>query len=451
MKRDADKREPASPSKGRPRGSGSFAWRAFFHHSRTPVFVLGKSRRLRYANPAWEQLAGTTLAESLGLVCSARRHSSPLAAALAPPPEALAGRTESVRRPAPPLRTGPPWWDVTFAPLADDDGLHGLVGFIEVVGEPVPAAARKIPAGVAAIREKHAHRYTFDLYAGRSPAAARFAGRLRLAAKTAVPVWLVGEPGAGKETAARVIHHAGDRRERTFAAIDCGGLQPFLIESLFFGHGGLAASDRVGTVYLNDPAALPRDLQQRFVELVLPEKGTTAPRLVCGSARTATEDVAAGKLLPEFDAVLSVLELRVPPLRERRDDIARLATDLLESPKVGIDPEFFEVAASYGWPGNLRELREVLAAALAAAGTGRLAREHIPWAVRVAAGREAKPAPAPALKLDSILETVEKRLLRLALARARGNSTKAAELLGIWRARLLRRVAALGLGESHEP
>ncbi|MBM3981408.1 MAG: PAS domain-containing protein, partial [Planctomycetes bacterium] len=85
---------PPPPGKGRPRGSGSFGWRAFFHHSSTPVFVLGKSKRVRYGNPAWEKLTGTVLADALGLVCTARRGSTPLQAALAPTPEALAGRAD---------------------------------------------------------------------------------------------------------------------------------------------------------------------------------------------------------------------------------------------------------------------------------------------------------------------------------------------------------------------
>src|SRR5688572_5691166 len=97
---------PDSPRKGRPEGSPGFTWRAFFQQSRTPVFVLGKARRLRYANPAWEKLTGIPLADALGMVCSARRHSTPLAAALAPTPEAIAGRPDKARRPAPPNRTG---------------------------------------------------------------------------------------------------------------------------------------------------------------------------------------------------------------------------------------------------------------------------------------------------------------------------------------------------------
>lgn len=442
----AERHSPSPGRKGRPRGSGSFAWRAFFQQSQTPVFVLGKGRRLRYANPAWEQLTGTKLADALGMVCSARRHSSALAAALAPTPEALAGRPDTALRPAPPNRTGPPWWEVAFAPLAGDDGPLGVVGFITVVGESVPAAARKIRAAVMAVRDRHAAKFTLDLLAGSSPVAERFAAQARLAAQTAAPVWIVGEPGSGKETTARVIHHNGTRRERMFVGVDCAGLQPYLIESLLTGHGGLTGSDRVGTVYLKDPAALPRDLQQHLAELFTDGKPTT-PRLVCGSAHTAAEDARDRGLIPDFHASLSVLEIRVPPLRERADDIPRIVTRLFE-PAAGIDPGFFEAASAYPWPGNLRELRDVLAGAVAAAGTDRLTRDHLPWDLRVRAGLDGPPPAAAPLKLDAILEAVEKRLLRRALRKAGGNATRAAEMLGIWRARLLRRVQALGLGAA---
>ena len=437
----------AEPRKGRPKGSASFPWRAFFQQTRTPVFVLGKGRRLRYANPAWEQLTETTLDESLGMVCSTRRHRSPLAMALAPTPEALAGRPDKVRRPAPPHRTGPPWWDVTFTPLPSDDGLFGLVGFIAVVGEPVPAAARKIPAGVMAVRDRHAAAFSLDLLAGESPATVRFVGQVRLAAKTTAPVWLVGEPGSGKETTARVIHHTGIAREKMFVTLDCGGLQPHLIESLLWGHGGLAGTDRVGTIYLKAPFTLPHDLQQQLIDLFTDDRPIT-PRLICGSPRPAADDVAAGRLLSEFHTALSVLELQVLSLRERTADLPRLIATFLagRTSPTTIEPAAIEVLAAQPWPGNLRELAAVLDEAASAAGPGQVKRDHLPHDLRVRAGLT-KPTPAPSLALDATLEAVEKRLIRVALARSGGNATRAAELLGIMRPRLYRRMEAFGLKE----
>jgi transcriptional regulator with PAS, ATPase and Fis domain len=434
-----------SPKKGRPRGSGSLPWRAFFQQSTTPVYVLGKGRRLRFANTAWEKLTGVKLADALGLVCSARRHSSPLAAALAPTPEAQAGKPDRARRAAPTGRA--PWWDITFAPLAGEGGTIGIVGFVAVAGEPERGAARKVPAAVAALRDRHAAHFTLDLFAGAAPASGRFLGQLRHAAESAAPVWLAGEAGAGKETAARVIHHAGPRRDRAFVGIDCAGLQPYLVESLLFAHGGLLGG-HAGTLYLKDPAALPRDLQQRLADYFA-EHEADAPRLISGSVRTAGADAATGKLVPDFPTALAVLELAVPPLRDRLADLPRFAAHLL--PGVAIEAAAFEVLAAQPWPGNLRELSNVLAEAATAAKSGAMKVEHLPHELRVRAGVETRAARPKSLALDPILEAVEKRLIELALRKTNNHQTDAAETLGIFRARLGRRLEALGIPVPPQP
>jgi transcriptional regulator with PAS, ATPase and Fis domain len=437
-----------SPKKGRPAGSpSSLAWRAFFQQSATPVFVLGKGRRLRFANAAWEKLKGVKLADALGMVCSSRRNSSPLAAALAPTPEAQAGKPDRARRAAPTGRGGPPWWDVTFAPLAGDGGTIGIVGFVAVVGEAERGAARKVPATVAALRDRHAAHFTLDLFAGAAPAAGRFLGQLRHAAESAAPVWLAGEPGSGKETAARVVHHAGPGRDRAFVAIDCAGLQPYLVESLLFAHGGLLGG-HAGTLYLKDPAALPRDLQQRLADHFA-EHEPGAPRLISGSARTAGADAATGKLVPDFSTALAVLELAVPPLRDRLADLPRFAAHLL--PGATIDAAVFEVLAAQPWPGNLRELSGVLAEAAEAAKSAGVKVEHLPHELRVRAGIESRAARLRSLALDPILAAVEKRLIELALRKANNHQTDAAEMLGIFRARLWRRLEALGIPVPPQP
>jgi PAS domain S-box-containing protein len=439
--------ENPSPKKGRPRGSGSLPWRAFFNDSTTPIYVLGKGRRLRFANAAWEKLTGLKLADALGMVCSARRHSSPLAAALAPTPEAEAGKPDRARRTAPTGRGGSHWWDITFAPLAGAGGVVGIVGFIAVAGEPERGAARKVPPAVAALRDRHAAHFTLDLFAGPAPASERFLAQLRHAAGSATPVWLVGERGAGKETAARVVHHAGPRRDRAFVGIDCVGLQPFLIDSLLFGHGGLLTGHQVGTLYLKEPAALPRDLQQRLADYFA-EHEADAPRLISASARTAATEVADGKLVPEFHATLSVLELTVPSLRDRLADLPRLAAHFL--PGVAVEAAVFEVLLAQPWPGNLRELAGVLGEAASAA-NGPVKAEHLPRELRVRAGLEAAPARPKPLTIVPILAAVEKRLIELAMRKANGHQGKAAELLGVYRTRLARRLEALRIAVPPQP
>jgi transcriptional regulator with PAS, ATPase and Fis domain len=430
---------PPPTGKGRPPGSGGFGWRAFFQHSATPVFVLGKGKRLRYANPAWEKLTGAKLADALGMVCTSRKNSTQLQMALAPTPEAMAGRVDRARRPAPPHRNGPPWWDVTFSPLKGDEGIYGIVGFIAVVGEPVPAAAKKVPPGVTALRDEQTRHFSADLLAGESLAASRLVSQVRLASQVNAPVWLVGEVGSGKEIAARVIHGGSAARDRAFVAVDCVGLQPYLIESLLFGHGGLGASDRVGTVYLKEPAALPRDLQEKlaghFAER--PEA-----RLICGSTSTAQEAVAAGALVPVYQTAFSALEIRIPPLRERLDDLTRLASRIV--PDRPLDDAAIPVLRSHAWPGNLRELVEVLTEAAARTQSGPILREHLPLALRVRTESPRTP-PAKSLDREEVLEAVEKRLIQLALRKANNNQTDAAKLLGILRATLASRLDALGI------
>ncbi len=437
-----------NPKRGRPHGSRSFTWRAFFQESTTPVFVLSKGRRLRFANAAWEKLTGTTLADSLGMVCSARRHSSALATVLAPPPEVLAGRNHNTRRVPPAERNGPPWWDIAFTPLKNSEEILGVVGFITVTGDTAtPAAARKVPAIIGTLRDQHAMAFSFDRYAGLSPATNRFLSQLRHAAEATAPLWLSGERGSGKETAARVVHHSGARRNAAFITLDCAGIQPYLIESLLFGRGAFLEGGHAGTVYLKEPAALPRDVQQRFADLFTTNDPGTH-RLICGSLLPAGQQVADRKLVPDFHTQLSVLELVVPPLRDRLADLARFATQ--RHPSVSFDPATFDALATQSWPGNLRELHDVLNDAVTTARGSRVKPEHLPQSHRPRLSLATAPVPMPSLKLDAILQSVEKRVIALALARTRGNATKAAELLGIYRTRLLRQMKSLGISRPGE-
>jgi DNA-binding NtrC family response regulator len=419
-----------------------FRWPDLFQDSARPLFVLNRNRRLRFVNAAWEKLTALSFVDVAGMACVRKGPTEPLFRTLAPPPEAAAGQVAKVRRPVPPQKAGPPWWDVTFVPLAAADGTTGFLGLIDVVGVDPTTSPRKVPAVVAALRERHAASFTFELYSGESPGAEQFLARVRLAAQTSAPVWIVGEAGTGKETLARVIHHQGAARERAFVGLDCGGVQPYLVESLFFGRGGLSASGRVGTVYLKSPAALPREFQQRFADwLASPQP---APRLICGSTIPAVDDVRTGKLLPVFHAQLSVLELRLPPLRDRLDDLPRLVERV---GSVAVSADVIAVFRAQQWPGNIRELAAVLGDAARAAGGGTIAKEHLPRCVRERALVAGDPPPVaePKLNLDAILAAVEKRLIESALRRAGGNQTDAADRLGIFRARIARRIEALGI------
>ena len=418
-----------------------FAWRSFFDRSESAVFVFGGDRRLRYANPAWERATGLSYAKFRGTKVAANRRSlSPLA----PPPEVWGGSEARVRRPAPDSDVGPPWWDITFLPLlgSSERRVLGVVGLLTVVGPSRTLPRVKLPAAVGAARAAHAARYTFDLLTGPTPVTERLVSQARAAAACEVSVWVHGEPGAGKETVARVIHHTSPRRERAFVGLPCGGLQPYILEGMLFGKGGLAGTPVVGTLYLNRPEELPRPLQDRVLGWC---ESAFGPRLMCGSTATAEELVKGGRLVPSFYTRHAPLDLRVPPLRERPDDLPLIVSQLLPGTP---EPEAIEALRGYHWPGNWRELLDVLAAA-----DGQpLRKDHLPRVIRERLLVGHTPIPAkPSPKLDEVLETVERRMIAAALAKTGGRLAEAAEVLGVWRARLSRRIAALGLGGEPRP
>ena len=188
------------------------------------------------------------------------------------------------------------------------DKLLGVVGVIVPVGQPGSTAGGKgLTEDLVAIRQRAVERASLARFDAESPAARHLRAKAELAAKTLAPLWLTGGPGTGKETLARAIHYHGTTRERAFAAVDCAGLQPYLIRSLLFGHNGLAETGRVGTIYLKSPEALPPELQAELIEWA---------ELLADECRVAVGTSAADQLTPEFRAAFGVIEIQ--PARARR-------------------------------------------------------------------------------------------------------------------------------------
>ncbi len=418
-----------------------FAWRTLFARSRSAVFVVGGDRRLRFGNAAWEEATATPFAPIRGMRISPRQSASDLSNTLAPPPEVWAGQLARVRRAAPGHTDGPPWWDLTFLPLLGDGDTRVLavVGVLTVVGVAPSLPRVKVPEALAAVRAAHAEFYTLDRLTGPSPASERLLSQVRAAAIGEMPVWVTGEPGTGKETVARVIHHNGPRRERAFVGLVCGGLQPYLIDGLLFGKGGAAGGRVVGTLYLKNPHLLPAATQDKILNWC---DSAAGPRLVSGATAAAGELVTAGRLARPFHTRYAAFDITVPPLRTRLDDLPKLCE------RAGLPRPAADVLAmlrAHSWPGNLRELADVLAKA----DGGPLTKEHLPRVIRerhlIATHALAAPPPMP--KMDDILTAVEKRLIETALAETGGLLGEAAERLGVFRQRLARRMAALGIVE----
>jgi transcriptional regulator with PAS, ATPase and Fis domain len=435
----------AAPASDRDQ-SGELRWQSYLRHAREPLFLLGRHRRLLFANRAWEEATGLTLAAVRGRQCRPNRGRAhdPQEAALAvfaPPAEALAGQTCRTRRRA----TAPAgnWWQLDFFPLLGGQGLLGVLGKITVV--PMPAVLAQLPDRLMALRDRHADSFRLDALPSTLPAVERVVEQARLAAQGRVPVTLIGEAGTGKHWLARAIHQAGANRDRCFACVDCRALPPLLVDGLLLDSRGRRLA--LGTVYLREPAELPRDLQDRLAQRLRAGDEADAPRWIVGHRADPAESVRAGRLVQELHCAASTLSVHLAPLRDRLADLdafidcflarARLVTD---HKIASVSPEAALALRVHAWPGNLRELYDVLREASARAKGERMELADLPFFLR-----NAPLPPEKKLPLDALLEQAERRLIERALRQAGGNRTRAAEILGIWRARLQRRMEHFGI------
>jgi DNA-binding NtrC family response regulator len=267
-------------------------------------------------------------------------------------------------------------------------------------------------------------------------------------------VYLVGEPGTGKRWLARAIHHSSDCRGGTFVGLDCARLPAAALR------GVIARPDNDRsvntTLYLHEPAALPRELQAELAARLASDAGA-GPRIIAGTAEAddPKRPVFLGQMLPELYDSLAVLVVPLPPLRARKDELPWLIDAMLKRVTAalgktvsGLAADAWECIQMYAWSGNLRELYATLLHAGRRAAGDQIAAAELPLSVRQAKAAAEAPVPPPPAKLpplDTVLEEVERRMIRLALEQSGGNQSKAAELLAVWRPRLIRRIKALGL------
>jgi DNA-binding NtrC family response regulator len=354
----------------------------------------------------------------------------------------------------PGAKGGPPWWEVEFAPLVLDGQLLIIHGRIQASQPGDAGAARRLSEARANLRALAARHYNLDQPVPADVEMARVLAQARLAAQGRVAVGLVGEPGTGKHWLARAIHHASPVRALPFLPLDCAHLPPEAVSSVLFGPIGIGRPEALGTLYLREPAALSPELQSDLAAH-LAGVGRSGVRLMSGFTGDPTADLRGGRLLDALYAGLNILTITLPPLRQRSADLPywvetllRRAASVEERTIAGLTPDAWECVRAYPWPGNLRELSAALLRACTRARGDRIDTADLPLVVRQARDAAAPLPQAGMPRLDTVLEEVEKRMIRLALERAQGNQSKAAELLGVWRPRLLRRIKALGLDNT---
>ena len=290
-------------------------------------------------------------------------------------------------------------------------------------------------------------------------------------ARSQAPIHVSGESGSGKELAARLIHLKGSRLDGPFIAVNCGAIPESLMESEFFGYrkGAFtgAASDRDGffqaanggTLFLDEVADLPLQMQVKLLRAIQEKKvrkvGDTSEepvdvRLISATHRNLADEVKNGKFRQDLYYRLNVIELKMPALREMRADIPVLAGAILERQCAGGEPRRLSAGAAaalaaYDFPGNVRELENILERALALA-TG----EEITEADLQLAPRAADDAAADisGLPLQERLDAIERRAILDALEQTHYNRTAAAKVLGISFRALRYRMERLGIKDE---
>ena len=288
-------------------------------------------------------------------------------------------------------------------------------------------------------------------------------------APTEANILLTGESGVGKEVVARRIHEQSARAGATMVALNCASFPANMIEAELFGYAkgaftgavaafpGMLAEAHGGTLFLDEVTEMPVELQTRFLRVLQDRTcrplGTTKSRpvdfrLIAASNRPVAAAVQEGRLRQDLYFRLKTFEIEIPPLRERREDLAKLTDTFLRhfarqlgKPAPQIDAEALELLRAYPWPGNVRELQNAIEHALVLC-DGSLSGRHLPREIQT-------PDLAPAAIFNHVapvsFSDAEREALIAALRRADGNKAQAAKLLGIHRGTIYAKIQKFGL------
>jgi two-component system, NtrC family, response regulator PilR len=312
---------------------------------------------------------------------------------------------------------------------------------------------------------------------GSSPVMEQLREMIARVARSQAPVHICGESGTGKELVARMIHESGPRRGGAFVAVNCGAIPTELMESELFGHKrgsftgavadkkGLVQSAEGGTLFLDEVADLPLHMQVKLLRVV--QEKTVRPvgeareetvdvRILSATHKNLADLVAQGLFREDLFYRINVIELRVPALRERSTDVREIAEAILErlarranGPSPRISDEAVRMLEAYPFPGNVRELENVLERALTLSTDACITPEHIRLRVATRAPTPETPTAVTAIDgntaLGSQLESIEREAIVKALEQTRYNKTAAAKLLGMSFRALRYRIKKLGI------
>ncbi|MDY7566513.1 sigma-54 dependent transcriptional regulator [Pseudomonas sp. RTC3] len=308
---------------------------------------------------------------------------------------------------------------------------------------------------------------------GNSPPMRALRNQISKLARSQAPIYISGESGSGKELVARLIHEQGPRISQPFIPVNCGAIPSELMESEFFGHRkgsfsgavedkpGLFQAANGGTLFLDEVADLPLAMQVKLLR-VIQEKAVRCVggqqelvvdvRILCATHKDLSAEVAAGRFRQDLYYRLNVIELRVPSLRERREDIGQLADNVLRrlsdgsgQPEAKLNAHALDTLKNYRFPGNVRELENILERAYTLCDNDQIDASDLRLADSPGAHDPDGPNLAEIDNLEDYLESVERKLILQALEETRWNRTAAAQRLNLTFRSMRYRLKKLGL------
>ena len=328
-----------------------------------------------------------------------------------------------------------------------------------------------------AIESDLAKRLEFCGMIGRGPAMQELFGMIRRLAPHVRTALITGETGTGKELVARALHRTGPRHDRRFVTVNCSAVVETLFESELFGHvcgaftgatenkPGLFELADNGTLFLDEIGELPLAVQAKLLRVLelgeVHRVGSLDPRKVNVHVLAATNrdlraEVAAGRFRSDLYYRLNIVEVRLPPLRDRREDIPYLTaafvrdtSERLQKTLAGLTPGAERVLSSAAWDGNVRELRNVIERACILADADFITERELAISMPPAPYAVPRPVAAGASgAAEELLVNVEREHIQRALVRANGNKKAAARMLGLSRRALYRRLERLDLSDT---
>ncbi|MDX1973376.1 MAG: sigma-54 dependent transcriptional regulator [Candidatus Sumerlaeia bacterium] len=333
---------------------------------------------------------------------------------------------------------------------------------------------RELKQENASLRAQVNERYGFDNLVGNSEAMQRIFQMIRQVAPARASVLIDGETGTGKELVAKAIHFNSPRKTKPFIAVNCGALSQSLLESELFGHekgaftgavsqraGRFEAANK-GTIFLDEIGETTPEFQVKLLRVLQEQEfervGGQRPvkvdvRIIAATNRDLKKEVAEGRFREDLYYRLNVINIKLPPLRERQDDVALLVHHFLQhfnkenGRQLTLSPKALELLMGYSWPGNVRQLRTMMESICILTPGKEILPQNLPADV---AGQQT-PQHHLKLHVGMTVRDAERELIRATLAKLGGNKAKAARVLGLGRKTLYRKLEEYELAEGMTP